>query len=123
MTFAKAAGQDRREKTFLCAKENEKAVDFYTSSEPVKDTVELAVMGVRKEFYRKRIGKELFACAKKRAREAGHSFIQVKTVQMGKYENYDDTDRLYLSLGFKELEALPTLWGEWNPCQIYVMAV
>lgn len=29
----------------------------------------------------------------------------------------------YLSLGFKEFEIIPTLWDEWNPCQIYVMAL
>ena len=51
------------------------------------------------------------------------SFIQVKTVQMGKYAEYDDTNRFYLSLGFKELEVFPTLWDEWNPCQIYIMAI
>ena len=44
-------------------------------------------------------------------------------MQMGKYESYDRTNRFYLSLGFKELEVLPTLWDEWNPCQIYIMAL
>ena len=28
-----------------------------------------------------------------------------------------------LPLGFKEFEVFPTLWDEWNPCQIYVMAL
>ncbi len=28
-----------------------------------------------------------------------------------------------LSLGFREFEVFPTLWEEWNPCQIYVMSV
>ena len=49
--------------------------------------------------------------------------MQVKTVQMGKYESYDRTNRFYLSLGFQELEVFPTLWDEWNPCQIYIMAL
>ena len=53
----------------------------------------------------------------------GYSFIQVKTVQMGKYKSYDDTNRFYLSIGFKELEVFPTLWDKWNPCQIYVMGI
>ena len=88
-----------------------------------KDTVELAVMGVLEEYHRKGIGKELFNRAKKAAKEMGYSFIQVKTVQMGKYESYDDTNQFYISLGFKELEVFPTLWDEWNPCQIYVMGI
>ena len=36
---------------------------------------------------------------------------------------YDATNRFYLALGFKELEVFPELWGENNPCQIYVMAL
>ena len=44
-------------------------------------------------------------------------------VQMGRYPAYDDTNRFYLSLGFKEFEVFPTLWDEWNPCQVYVMAL
>lgn len=28
-----------------------------------------------------------------------------------------------LPLGFKEFEVFPTLWDEWNPCQIYAMAL
>lgn len=115
--------RDGEGKVFFCAMENEKPVGFLYLKQTGKDTVELAVMGVLKEYHRKGIGKELFACAKKTAKEIGYSFIQVKTVQMGKYEFYDDTNRFYLSIGFKEFEIFPTLWDEWNPCQIYVMAL
>ena len=65
----------------------------------------------------------MFMMAKNIAREKGYSFLQVKTVQMGKYEDYDDTNRFYISLGFKEFEVFPTLQDEANPCQIYVMSV
>ena len=51
----------------------------------------------------------------------GYSFIQVKTVRSGMYEDYDITNEFYRSLGFKELEVLPEYWDEANPCQIYVM--
>lgn len=57
------------------------------------------------------------------AGEMGYSFVQVKTVQMGRYDIYDDTNRFYLSLGFQELEVFPTLWDERNPCQIYIMSI
>ena len=39
------------------------------------------------------------------------------------YEDYDKTNHFYLSLGFKEFEVFPTLWDEYNPCQVYVMAL
>ena len=80
-------------------------------------------MGVLKEFHRKGIGRELFRRAREEAVEQGYSFIQVKTVQMGKYKEYDRTNRFYLSLGFKEFEVFPTLWDERNPCQVYAMSI
>ena len=80
-------------------------------------------MGVRKEYHRKGIGGTLVSYAKRIAQEAGYSFLQVKTVQMGRYPEYDGTNRFYLAQGFKELEVFPNLWGEANPCQIYVMSL
>ena len=110
-------------KNFFCAYKDEKPVGFLYLKQTGKDTVELAVVGVLKEYHRKGIGKALFECTKKVICERGYSFIQVKTVQMGKYEDYDRTNRFYIALGFKEFEVFPTLWDEWNPCQVYVMAL
>ena len=108
---------------FFCAREGERALGFLCLKETGKDTVELSVMGVLKEFHRKGIGSALVKAAQKYAARAGYSFLQVKTVQMGHYPEYDATNRFYLSLGFREFEVFPTLWDEWNPCQIYVMAL
>lgn len=55
--------------------------------------------------------------------QEGYSFMQVKTVKMGVYEDYDLTNQFYLSLGFEEFEVIEELWGEENPCQIYVMSL
>lgn len=96
---------------------------FLCLKETGKDTVELAVMGVLKECHRNGIGTALFQAAKAIAVEKGYSFLQVKTVQPGRYEEYDRTNLFYLSLGFKEFEVFPTLWDEQNPCQIYVMSL
>ena len=115
--------EDSVGKIFFCAYKDEKPVGFLYLKQTGKDTVELAVMGVQKEYHRNGIGKSLFECAKKVICEKGYSFIQVKTVQMGKYEDYDKTNRFYISLGFKEFEIFPTLWDEWKPCQIYVMTL
>lgn len=88
-----------------------------------KDTVELAVMGVLQEYHRQGIGRRLFEAARDIAKGEGYSFMQVKTVQMGMYEDYDRTNLFYQSLGFKELEVFPLYWDEANPCQIYVMSL
>lgn len=84
-------------------------------------TVELAVMGVLRKYHRGGIGKTLFEAAKAIAQQEGYLFMQVKTVRMGVYEDYDITNRFYRACGFKEFEVIPELWGEENPCQIYVM--
>ncbi|MFV0518712.1 MAG: GNAT family N-acetyltransferase [Lachnospirales bacterium] len=96
---------------------------FISFKETSKDTIELAVMGVKKEYHRKGIGKNLFLYAKKLLLEKGYSFIQVKTVQIGKYSSYDIANKFYISLVFKEFELFPTLWNENNPCQIYIISL
>lgn len=115
--------QDSIGNSFFCAYIDKQPVGFLYLKQTGKDTVELAVMGVLKEYHRNGIGKSLFEHARKAISEKGYSFIQVKTVQMGRYESYDKTNKFYMALGFKEFEIFPALWDEWNPCQIYVMAV
>jgi len=79
--------------------------------------------GGLKEYHRQGIGRSLFEEAKKAAAGQGYSFVQVKTVKMGKYREYDATNRFYVALGFQEFEVFPELWDPWNPCQIYVMSL
>lgn len=107
----------------IAAWEQGRPVGFICLKETGKATLEIAVMGVLKEFHRQGIGSQLFQRAKEIATEKGYSFLQVKTVQMGKYESYDKTNRFYLSLGFQEFEVFPTLWDEHNPCQVYIMSL
>ena len=114
---------DSAEQTFFAAKEVGRVIGFLCLKETGRDTMELAVMGVCREYHHRGCGRALFAAARDEAAAAGYSFLQVKTVQMGRYKEYDDTNRFYRSLGFKELEVFPTLWDERNPCQVYVMAI
>lgn len=108
---------------FWASFEGDRPEGFLCLKETGKETMELAVMGVRKECHRKGIGRQLFAAARKYASLKGYSFIQVKTVRSGMYEDYDRTNDFYRSLGFKELEVLEDYWDEANPCQIYVMGL
>ena len=108
---------------FFAAVKEEKTIGFLCLKQTGKDTVEVSVMGVLKEFHRHGIGRKLFVKAREKSIKDGFYFIQVKTVQMGQYDNYDNTNKFYISLGFKEFEIFPTLWDEWNPCQVYVMAL
>ena len=108
---------------FFGAKEAGSYAGFLCLKRTGNATVELAVMGVLKEYHRKGIGRSLFEAARAAAVREGYSFMQVKTVRMGVYEDYDRTNLFYLSCGFQEFEVIEELWGKENPCQIYVMSL
>ncbi len=108
---------------FWYACDGDKPIGFLYVHQTGDATLELYAMGVLKEYHRSGAGRALFAAAYEYARANGYCFIQVKTVQMGKYVGYDKTNLFYRSLGFREFEVFPKLWDEWNPCQVYVMAV
>ena len=112
-----------QDKLFFAAYEESTLSGFLYLQQTGDATAELAVMGVRKEYHRRGIGRALFEAVRQAAREAGYLFMQVKTVKMGVYEDYDRTNRFYQALGFHELEVFPMLWDEANPCQIYIMAL
>lgn len=115
--------RESADQPFWAAIENDVPAGFLCLKETGKETMELAVMGVKKDFHRNGYGRRLFAAAKDYAAAKGYSFIQVKTVRSGMYEDYDITNEFYKSLGFKELEVLEEYWDEANPCQIYVMSL
>jgi len=110
------------EHLFFAAEDKDESIGFLCLKETGKTTVELAVMGVKQPWHRQGIGRRLFQLAKEAASQQGYHFMQVKTVKMGCYEDYDRTNLFYQSLGFEEMEVLP-LWDEQNPCQIYIMAL
>ena len=93
---------------FFAAREKDDYAGFLCLKETGRKTVELAVMGVLREYHRNGLGRALFQAAQKAAAKEGYSFMQVKTVKMGVYE---------------EFEVIEELWGKENPCQIYVMAL
>ena len=111
------------EQPCFAAYDGDQPVGFLCLKPTGDATVELAVMGVRSDHHREGIGRRLFEAAREYARAQGFQFMQVKTVKMGVYEDYDRTNRFYQSLGFREFEVFPTLWDEANPCQVYVMAI
>ncbi|MDO4741563.1 MAG: GNAT family N-acetyltransferase [Eubacteriales bacterium] len=116
--IAESAGQQ-----MVAAVEDGRPIGFLCLKQTGEATVELAVMGVLKEHHRRGFGRGLFQMAKQLAAASGYAFMQVKTVKMGMYPEYDATNRFYLSLGFREFEVFPTLWDEGNPCQVYVMSL
>ena len=109
-----------RDMPFWAAFLNDRAIGFIVLKETGQATAEVFVMGILPQYHRAGVGRALYDAFEAHARANGYVFAQVKTVQMGHYEAYDRTNRFYLSMGFQELECFPTLWDEWNPCQVYV---
>ena len=111
---------DAKEKPFLACFVEDKLAGYVVLNATSEDCADIFVMGVKKEFHRKGIGQKLNEAYEQLARSLGYTYSQVKTVKMGQYEQYDRTNLFYKAMGYKELECFPTLWDEWNPCQIYI---
>lgn len=114
--------EDSKSMPFWAWMEEGQSLGFIALKETSPHTAEIYVMGVLPECHHKGIGRKLVEVFEAYARQQGYSFLQVKTVQTGHYEEYDRTNAFYQKMGFKELECLP-LWDEWNPCQVYVKGV
>ena len=112
-----------RELPFWLAVADGRPVGFAALKETAPKTAEIYVMGVRPGLHGAGVGRRLFRALYRYAKERGYAFLQVKTVQEGRYPEYDRTNAFYRAVGFTELECFPTLWDEWNPCQVLVMAV
>ncbi len=111
---------DSQEKPFLASFSNDELVGFVVLGASSPDCAEIFVMGVKKKFHHKGAGRQLNQAYELLVKNLGYTYTQVKTVESGHYDEYDITNNFYKALGYKELEVFPSLWDEWNPCQIYV---
>lgn len=114
--------EDSKKLPLWAAKLAEEAIGFVTLRESSPETGELHCMGVKRAHHRQGVGKGLYAALEDYAR-ARYRFLQVKTVALGHYTQYDQTIAFYRRMGFSELEVFPTLWDEWNPCLVMVKAL
>ena len=111
---------DSQDKPFIACFMDNEAVGFVVLNSTSVDCADIFVMGIKKNYHRMGIGTKLNDAYERLAKKLGYTYTQVKTVQSGHYKEYDITNNFYKSVGYKELEVFPTLWDEWNPCQIYI---
>ena len=108
-------------KFFLAAKVKEDVVGIISIKENTLYTDEIYVMGIKKEFHRTGIGKELVERAAQHSRKMNKWLLSVKTLSdFDSDVNYAKTRKFYLAMGFYPLEEITELWGEENPCLIMV---
>ena len=111
---------DSQDKPLLACYVNDEVAGYIVLNATSKDCADIFVMGVKKKFHRMGIGLKLNNAFEILAKKLGYTYSQVKTVKTGCYKEYDITNKFYIAMGYKELECFPTLWDEWNPCQIYI---
>ncbi len=106
----------------FAARINDKVIGFITLKETSEDVCEIHCMGVKKEYHGRGIGTKLQHEVEEWAKEK-YVFMQVKTVDEGHYNHYNQTVAFYKSVGFKKMEVFPTLWDEWNPCLVMIKKI
>lgn len=78
--------------------------------------VEVYVMGIKRPWHRRGIGRRLIEAAAQLAVSQGARFLTVKTLAPSRADtNYAATRRFYQAVGFLPIEEFPTLWGADNP--------
>ena len=82
---------------------------------------EVHVIGVKRPWHRRGVGRSLIEAAVQLAEAEGLRFLTVKTLSSSKADpNYAATRRFYEAVGFLPIEEFPTLWGAGNPCVLMV---
>lgn len=104
------------------AYDQQQPVAFISLSTTSPDTGEVHCMGVKKAYHRLGLGRRLQATLEVAAK-LDYRFLQVKTVDEGHYDIYDQTIKFYQSVGFLKFEVFPELWDEWNPCLVLVKSL
>jgi ribosomal protein S18 acetylase RimI-like enzyme len=84
-------------------------------------TSEIYVIGVKKEYHNRGIGKMLLKTAQQILVNNKVKFLMVKTLGESHTDKYyKNTRRFYKQAGFYPLEEIKEIWGEKDPCLIMV---
>lgn len=96
-------------------------IGFIALKQHFPHAAEIYVMGILPRFHRTGAGRLLVTHALEWCRTQNIHYLQVKTLDARNPDKFYATTRLfYEATGFCELECLPTLWGENNPCLIMI---
>jgi GNAT superfamily N-acetyltransferase len=101
--------------------DRDRLAGFLSVKQHYHASAELLAMGVRSEWQRQGLGRELLRRAEEWLRGEGCEYLQVKTLGASSDdENYAGTRNFYQSMGFRPLEEFSRIWDEHNPCLIMV---
>lgn len=114
--------EDSKSLPLWLASVGEESVGFVTLSQSSEECAELHCMGVKMKYHHQGIGTLLYKDLEQYAKKS-FDYIQVKTVEEGRYKEYDQTVAFYKRMGFAKLEVFPTLWDKNNPCLIMIKRI
>ena len=80
---------------------------------------EVHVLGVRRDWHRRGVGKFLFRATEVALSRSGIRYLIVKTLSVKQPNTHYGATRLfYESVGFEPIDELPELWGLDTPCLV-----
>ncbi len=113
-----------KDKPFYCVKRNNETIGFISLKHNNKYTLEIYVMGIKKEFHNNGIGKRLINEVLKHAKKEKYEYLEVKTLDESRESpEYKSTRLFYRSVGFTPIDVLLNEWGNDNPCLIMIKRI
>lgn len=96
-------------------------VGFLSVKTHFATAAEVYVLGVRRDFHRRGIGRRLFEHAERKLQDQGIAYLTVKTISASLPNRpYAMTREFYDAIGFVPLEEFPELWGADIPCLLMI---
>lgn len=109
---------------FYAAYNVDEPIGFISIKANNQYTSEIYVLGVKKEYHNRGIGKMLLKAAQDELINKNFKFLMVKTLGASHPDiNYRNTREFYNKAGFYPLEEIKEIWGKENPCLIMVKKV
>ena len=108
---------------FISARENSEPIGFISVKANNEYTDEIYVMGIKKEYHGKGIGKKLIETAILEIKENNNKlkYLLVKTLDESREcEEYAKTRLFYEKVGFIPIDVIKEIWGKENPCLLLI---
>ena len=103
---------------------DQQPVGFISIKRHTMHAAELYVLGVKRQFHRRGIGRALLRASIDYARASEFDYLTVKTLAATHPDPYyAETRTFYEAVGFLPIETFPTLWGATNPCVLMILPV
>ena len=106
---------------FIVLYVDEEPIGFYSLREENEHTLDMYVLGIKKEYHRKGYGSTLQQYVFEWAKKNGYKRVMVLTLSKSHPDiHYANTRLFYQDQGFVDLYETKKIWGEEYPTQILI---